>query len=71
VIGHRAGNHQHTGVSFTVNGVTKQTDANGQACFDGLAFGDYMETYAWYTTCNSFRFSPSCIKQSAAMTQVL
>jgi hypothetical protein len=31
------GNHPHQGVSFTVNGVTKQTDANGEACFDGLA----------------------------------
>src|SRR6266542_850012 len=29
------------GVSFTVNGVTKQTDANGVACFDGLPFGTY------------------------------
>jgi hypothetical protein len=28
-------------VSFTVNGVTKQTDANGVACFDGLDFGTY------------------------------
>jgi hypothetical protein len=36
-----AGNHPQSGVSFTVNGVTKQTDANGQACFDGLQFGDY------------------------------
>jgi hypothetical protein len=36
-----AGDHPHAGVSFTVNGVTKQTDANGIACFDGLTFGDY------------------------------
>jgi hypothetical protein len=36
-----AGNHPQAGVSFTVNGVTKQTDANGQACFDDLDFGDY------------------------------
>jgi hypothetical protein len=35
------GDHPHSGVSFTVNGVTKQTDANGVACFDGLAFGSY------------------------------
>jgi hypothetical protein len=35
------GNHPHAGVSFTVNGVTKQTDANGVACFDGLQFGSY------------------------------
>jgi Prealbumin-like fold domain len=35
------GDHPHAGVSFTVNGVTKQTDANGQACFDGLTFGTY------------------------------
>jgi hypothetical protein len=36
-----AGNHPHAGVSFTVNGVTKQTDATGVACFDGLQFGTY------------------------------
>jgi Prealbumin-like fold domain len=36
-----SGDHPHAGVSFTVNGETKQTDANGKACFDGLLFGDY------------------------------
>jgi hypothetical protein len=36
------GDHPHAGVSFTVNGVTKQTDANGVACFDGLTFGSYQ-----------------------------
>jgi Prealbumin-like fold domain len=35
------GDHPHEGVDFTVNGVTKATDANGQACFGGLLFGDY------------------------------
>ncbi len=35
------GDHPHAGVSFTVNGVTKATDANGVACFDGLVFGSY------------------------------
>jgi hypothetical protein len=35
------GDHPHAGVSFTVNGVTKQTDATGVACFDGLSFGTY------------------------------
>lgn len=35
------GDHPHAGVDFTVDGVTKTTDANGQACFDGLQFGDY------------------------------
>jgi Prealbumin-like fold domain len=35
------GDHPHAGVSFTVNGVTKQTDATGVACFDGLQFGTY------------------------------
>lgn len=35
------GDHPHAGVSFTVNGITKQTDTNGQACFDGLLFGTY------------------------------
>jgi hypothetical protein len=35
------GDHPHAGVSFTVNGVTKQTDANGVACFAGLPFGTY------------------------------
>jgi hypothetical protein len=36
----------HAGVTFTVEGVSKQTDANGQACFDGLALGshDVIET---------------------------
>jgi hypothetical protein len=33
-----------SGVSITVNGVTKQTDANGQACFDNLLFGSYTVT---------------------------
>jgi hypothetical protein len=35
------GDHPHAGVSFTVNGVTKQTDSAGVACFDGLPFGAY------------------------------
>ena len=35
------GDHPHAGVDFTVNGVTKATDANGEACFDGLTFGTY------------------------------
>jgi Prealbumin-like fold domain len=35
------GDHAHEGVSFTVGGVTKQTDSNGVACFDGLTFGAY------------------------------
>ncbi len=30
------------GIEFVVNGVTKTTDANGQVCFDGLLFGDYL-----------------------------
>jgi hypothetical protein len=33
-----------SGVSFTVNGVTKQTGSNGVACFDGLAFATYSVT---------------------------
>jgi Prealbumin-like fold domain/Domain of unknown function (DUF5979) len=35
------GDHPHAGVTFTVNGVSKLTDANGVACFDGLTFGTY------------------------------
>jgi hypothetical protein len=35
------GDHPHSGVDFTVNGVTHTTDANGVACFGGLQFGDY------------------------------
>jgi Prealbumin-like fold domain len=35
------GDHPHPGVDFTVNGVTKKTDAQGVACFDGLLFGSY------------------------------
>jgi hypothetical protein len=38
------GDHPHAGVSFTVDGVTKQTDANGEACFDGLFLGTYDVT---------------------------
>lgn len=36
-----SGNHPHAGVSFTVNGVTKVTDSNGVACFDGLNLATY------------------------------
>ena len=35
------GDHPQAGVDFTVNGVTKTTDANGKACFDNLLFGSY------------------------------
>jgi hypothetical protein len=35
------GPHPHAGVTFTVEGVSKETDANGQACFDGLALGSH------------------------------
>jgi hypothetical protein len=35
------GDHPQPGVQFTVNGVTKATDAKGQACFDGLLLGEY------------------------------
>jgi hypothetical protein len=35
------GDHPQEGVEFTVNGVTKATDTNGKACFDGLLFDDY------------------------------
>ena len=38
------GSHPHAGVTFTVGGVSKQTDANGQACFDGLTFGSHNVT---------------------------
>jgi hypothetical protein len=37
-----SGDHPFAGVNFTVNGVTKATDAQGQACFDGLLFGSYV-----------------------------
>ena len=38
---HNLGSGQHplAGATFTVNGVAKTTDANGQACFDGLTIG--------------------------------
>jgi len=38
---HNLGSGQHplAGAEFTVNGVSKTTDANGQACFDGLTIG--------------------------------
>lgn len=38
------GDHPHSGVSFTVNGVTKQTGADGTVCFDGLLTGPYTVT---------------------------
>ena len=38
------GDHPHPGVDFTVNGQTKATDSNGQACFDGLLLGSYNVT---------------------------
>jgi hypothetical protein len=33
------GPHPLAGATFTVNGVSHDTDANGQACFDGLTLG--------------------------------
>lgn len=35
------GSGPQEGVTFTVNGVSHQTDADGHACFDNLLFGDY------------------------------
>jgi hypothetical protein len=35
------GTAPHAGVNFTVDGVTRATDANGEVCFDGLLPGDY------------------------------
>ncbi len=39
-----AGPHPQAGVTFTVNGVSQVTDANGQTCFDNLQFGTYSVT---------------------------
>jgi len=36
-----SGDHPHAGVDFTVNGVTRTTDANGNVCFDNLLPGSY------------------------------
>jgi hypothetical protein len=41
------GDHPHAGVTFTVNGVSKVTDANGVACFDGLVLN---QTYTVHET---------------------
>jgi hypothetical protein len=38
------GSHPQAGVSFTVNGVTQTTDANGETCFGNLQFGTYSVT---------------------------
>jgi hypothetical protein len=38
-VGLGSGQHPLAGATFTVNGVSKVTDGNGQACFDGLAIG--------------------------------
>jgi hypothetical protein len=35
------GDHPHAGVTFTVDGHSATTDANGVACIDGLTFGSY------------------------------
>ena len=44
------GDHPHAGVDFTIEGdgvsETVTTDANGEACLDGLFFGDYTVTEA-------------------------
>jgi uncharacterized surface anchored protein len=39
-----SGSHPQAGVPFTVNGTTTNTNASGQACFDGLLFGSYSVT---------------------------
>jgi hypothetical protein len=39
-----SGPHPQAGVTFTVNATTVVTDANGQACVDGLLFGSYTVT---------------------------
>jgi hypothetical protein len=39
-----SGDHPQAGVSFTVDGVTQQTGANGTTCFDGLSFGAHNVT---------------------------
>jgi hypothetical protein len=39
-----SGDHPHAGVTFTVDGRTGVTDANGVVCFDGLPFGTYTVT---------------------------
>jgi uncharacterized surface anchored protein len=41
-----AGQHPLAGATFTVNGVSKVTNANGQTCFDGLTIGTVTETAA-------------------------
>jgi hypothetical protein len=35
-----SGDHPQAGVTFTIGGVTKVTDANGEACVDGLALNE-------------------------------
>jgi hypothetical protein len=39
-----SGDQPHPGVTFTVNGTSVVTDANGQACVDNLLMGDYTVT---------------------------
>jgi hypothetical protein len=38
------GPHPHAGVEFTVDGETVETNADGEACFDGLSFGSHDVT---------------------------
>lgn len=41
---HTGSTEPHQGVDFTVDGVTKSTDSNGEVCFDNLLLGDYTVT---------------------------
>jgi prealbumin domain-containing protein len=53
------------GATFTVNGVSKTTDANGQACFDGLTIGT---AYTVTETSAPFGYAIDTTSQSVTPT---
>jgi hypothetical protein len=59
--------HPLAGATFTVNGVSKQTDANGQACFDGLTIGT---TYTVTETAAPPGYAIDTASKSVTVTKV-
>ncbi|HEX6524946.1 MAG TPA: prealbumin-like fold domain-containing protein [Streptosporangiaceae bacterium] len=62
-----AGQHPLAGATFTVNGVSKTTGANGQACFDGLIPGN---TYAVTETSAPAGYSIDTAAQNVTASNV-
>ena len=62
-----AGQHPLAGATFTVNGASKTTDANGQACFSGLTIGT---TYAVTETSAPAGYSIDTTSQNVTVSKV-